>query len=161
MIAAVAGYALGGGCELAMICNLIIAAENASFGQSGIKLSVIPGIGGSQRLTRAVGKSKAMEMILSGRTMSAEEAGCSGLVAKVVPLAELMEDALATARTNADMSKPIAMLAKESVNRAYEMSLVEDVQTERRFMHSCFAIKDQKEGMHAFVEKCSPVFLHR
>lgn len=161
MIAAVAGHALGGGCELAMICDVIIAADNANFGQPEIKLGVIPGMGGSQRLTRAVGKSKAMEMILSGRTMSAEEAERTGMVAKVVPVSKLMDETLATARTIADMSKPIAMLAKESVNLAYEMSLAEGVQTERRLMHSCFAVEDQKEGMHAFVEKRHPNFLHR
>ena len=161
MIAAVAGHALGGGCELAMICDITIAAENAKFGQPEIKLGVIPGMGGSQRLTRAIGKAKAMEMVLTGRTMGAEEAERSGLVARVVPVATLMDEALATAATIASMSKPVAMLAKEAVNAVSEGSLAEGVRLERRLNHSCFATEDQKEGMHAFIEKRSPDFSHR
>lgn len=161
MIAAVAGHALGGGCELAMICDLIIAADNANFGQPEIKLGVIPGMGGSQRLTRAIGKSKAMEMVLTGRTMGAEEAERAGLVARVVPAAELLDDALATAAKIAGMSKPIALLAKEAVNAANEMSLAEGVHFERRLNHSCWATEDQKEGMAAFIEKRLPEFNHR
>ncbi|MGM7775834.1 enoyl-CoA hydratase [Arthrobacter sp. KNU-44] len=161
MIAAVAGHALGGGCELAMICDFIIAADNAKFGQPEIKLGVIPGMGGSQRLTRAIGKSKAMEMVLTGRTMGAEEAERAGLVARVVPAAGLMEDALAAAATIAGMSKPISLLAKEAVNAAHEMSLAEGVHFERRLNHSCWATDDQKEGMAAFVQKRPAVFSHR
>jgi enoyl-CoA hydratase len=161
MIAAVAGHALGGGCELAMICDIIIAADNAKFGQPEIKLGVIPGMGGSQRLTRAIGKAKAMEMVLTGRTMGAEEAERSGLVARVVPVATLMDEALAIAATIASMSKPVAMLAKEAVNAVFEGSLAEGVRLERRLNHSCFAIEDQKEGMRAFIEKRSPDFSHR
>ena len=161
LIAAVAGHALGGGCELAMICDFIIAADNAKFGQPEIKLGVIPGMGGSQRLTRAIGKSKAMEMVLTGRTMGAQEAERAGLVARVVPVAGLMEDALATAAVIAGMSKPIALLAKEAVNAAHEMSLADGVQFERRLNHSCWATEDQKEGMAAFIEKRAPEFTHR
>jgi enoyl-CoA hydratase len=161
LIAAVAGHALGGGCELAMICDVIIAADNAKFGQPEIRLGVIPGMGGSQRLTRAIGKSKAMEMVLTGRTMGAEEAERAGLVARVVPVAGLMDDALATATTIAGMSKPIALLAKEAVNAAHEMSLAEGVHFERRLNHSCWATDDQKEGMAAFIEKRAPEFTHR
>jgi enoyl-CoA hydratase len=161
LIAAVAGHALGGGCELAMICDFIIAADNAKFGQPEIKLGVIPGMGGSQRLTRAIGKSKAMEMVLTGRTMGAEEAERAGLVARVVPVAGLMEDALATAEAIAGMSRPIALLAKEAVNAAYEMSLAEGVHFERRLNHSCWATDDQKEGMAAFIDKRTPEFTHR
>jgi enoyl-CoA hydratase len=161
MIAAVAGHALGGGCELAMICDFIIAADNAKFGQPEIKLGVIPGMGGSQRLTRAIGKSKAMEMVLTGRTMGAEEAERAGLVARVVPAAGLMDDALATAATIAGMSKPIALLAKEAVNAAQEMSLADGVHFERRLNHSCWATDDQKEGMAAFIDKRTPEFTHR
>jgi enoyl-CoA hydratase len=161
LIAAVAGHALGGGCELAMICDFIIAADNARFGQPEIRLGVIPGMGGSQRLTRAIGKAKAMEMVLTGRTMGAEEAERAGLVARVVPVAGLMEDALATAATIAGMSKPIALLAKEAVNAAHEMSLAEGVHFERRLNHSCWATEDQKEGMAAFIDKRTPEFTHR
>jgi enoyl-CoA hydratase len=161
LIAAVAGHALGGGCELAMICDFIIAADNARFGQPEIKLGVIPGMGGSQRLTRAIGKSKAMEMILTGRTMNAQEAEQAGLVARVVPASGLMDDALATAGTIAGMSKPITFLAKETVNAAYEMSLSEGVRFERRLNHSCWAADDQKEGMQAFIDKRAPEFSHR
>ncbi|MFF1880656.1 enoyl-CoA hydratase [Pseudarthrobacter sp. NPDC058196] len=161
MIAAVAGHALGGGCELAMICDFIIAADNAKFGQPEIKLGVIPGMGGSQRLTRAIGKSKAMEMVLTGRTMGADEAERAGLVARVVPAAGLLDDALATATKIAGMSKPIALLAKEAVNASQEMSLADGVQFERRLNHSCWATEDQKEGMAAFIDKRAPEFTHR
>ena len=161
VIAAVAGFALGGGCEIAMMCDFIIAADNAKFGQPEIKLGVIPGMGGSQRLTRAIGKAKAMEMVLTARTMGAEEAERSGLVARVVPVATLMDEALAIAATIASMSKPVAMLAKEAVNAVFEESLAEGVRLERRLNHSCFAVEDQKEGMRAFIEKRSPAFSHR
>ena len=160
LIAAVAGHALGGGCELAMLCDFIIAADNAKFGQPEIKLGVIPGMGGSQRLTKAIGKSKAMEMVLTGRTMSAAEAEQAGLVARVVPVTDLLEEALITASRIAEMSKPIALLAKEAVNAAYEMSLAEGVRFERRLNHSCWATDDQKEGMQAFIEKRTPEFVH-
>ena len=160
-IAAVAGFALGGGCELAMQCDLIIAADNARFGQPEIKLGVIPGIGGTQRLTRAVGKAKAMDLILTGRMMDATEAERSGLVARVVPLAELMNEALKTAETIAAMPLPAAMIAKEAVNRAFEVSLAEGVAFERRVFHSLFATEDQKEGMAAFVEKRPARFRNR
>jgi enoyl-CoA hydratase len=153
VIAAVAGFALGGGCELAMQCDLIIAADNAKFGQPEIKLGVIPGIGGTQRLTRAVGKAKAMDLILTGRMMDAHEAERSGLVARVVPLADLMTEALKTAETIASMSLPALMVAKESVNRAFEISLAEGVRFERRVFHALFATEDQKEGMAAFISK--------
>jgi enoyl-CoA hydratase len=161
VIAAVAGHALGGGCELAMICDFIIAADTAKFGQPEIKLGVIPGIGGSQRLTRAIGKAKAMEMMLTGRTMDAAEAERCGLVARVVPAAELLDDALATAEKIAGMSAPIAMLAKEAVNAAFETTLAEGIRFERRLFHSTFATEDQKEGMAAFVEKRAPSFTNR
>ncbi|NMM86090.1 enoyl-CoA hydratase [Rhodococcus sp. SRB_17] len=161
LIAAVAGYALGGGCELAMLCDFIIAADTAKFGQPEIKLGVIPGIGGSQRLTRAVGKAKAMEMCLTGRNMDAEEAERAGLVSRIVPAADLLDDALKTATTIAEMSLPIAMMAKEAVNRSFESSLAEGVRFERRIFHSTFATEDQKEGMAAFVEKRSAEFKHR
>jgi len=152
-IAAVAGYALGGGCEVAMLCDLIIAADNARFGQPEIKLGVIPGIGGTQRLTRAVGKAKAMDLILTGRMMDAAEAERAGLVARVVPLASLMDEAMKAADTIAAMSLPSVMIAKECVNRAFETTLAEGVAFERRVFHSLFATRDQKEGMAAFVEK--------
>ncbi|MSO80801.1 MAG: enoyl-CoA hydratase [Alphaproteobacteria bacterium] len=158
VVAAVAGYALGGGCELAMMCDFIIAADNARFGQPEITLGVIPGAGGTQRLTRFVGKSKAMEMVLTGRMMDAAEAERSGLVSRIVPLADLVADALKTAEKIARMSLPIAMLAKESVNRAYETTLSEGVRFERRVFHACFATADQKEGMAAFIEKRQPTF---
>jgi enoyl-CoA hydratase len=161
VVAAVAGYALGGGCELAMMCDLIIAADNAQFGQPEIKLGVMPGAGGTQRLTRIVGKAKAMDLILTGRMMGAEEAERSGLVARVVALAQLREEALKTAETIAGMSLPIAMMAKESINRAYETTLAEGIRFERRLFHSMFAIADRKEGMAAFVEKRPPDFEHR
>jgi len=158
IIAAVAGYALGGGCEVAMMCDFIIAADNAKFGQPEITLGTIPGAGGTQRLPRFVGKAKAMEMILTGRMMDADEAERSGLVSRVVPLAELMDEAMKTADTIAGMSRPIAYLAKESVNRAFETTLAEGIRFERRVFHSTFASNDQKEGMAAFVEKRQPSF---
>ncbi|MPZ57038.1 MAG: enoyl-CoA hydratase [Rhizobiales bacterium] len=160
-IAAVAGYALGGGCELAMLCDIIIAADNAKFGQPEIKLGVIPGIGGTQRLTHAVGKAKAMDLILTGRMMDAVEAERSGLVARVVPLATLMDEAMKVAETIAGMSLPAVMIAKEAVNRAFEISLAEGVAFERRVFHSLFATQDQKEGMAAFLEKRPPRFTHK
>ncbi|HMK70329.1 MAG TPA: enoyl-CoA hydratase [Xanthobacteraceae bacterium] len=153
VIAAVAGFALGGGCELAMQCDLIIAADNARFGQPEIKLGVIPAIGGTQRLTRAVGKAKAMDMILTGRMMDAAEAERAGLVARVVPLASLVEEAVKVAETIASMSLPSVLAAKEAVNRAFESSLAEGVLFERRVFHSLFATADQKEGMAAFIAK--------
>ncbi|MCZ6586330.1 MAG: enoyl-CoA hydratase [Alphaproteobacteria bacterium] len=158
VIAAVAGYALGGGCEVAMMCDFIIAADNAKFGQPEITLGTIPGAGGSQRLPRFVGKAKAMEMILTGRMMDADEAERSGLVSRVVPLGELMDDAIKTAGTIASMSRPITYLAKESVNRAFETTLAEGVRFERRLFHSTFATDDQTEGMAAFIEKRQPNF---
>jgi enoyl-CoA hydratase len=158
VIAAVAGFALGGGCELAMQCDLIIAADNAKFGQPEIKLGVIPGIGGTQRLTHAVGKAKAMDLCLTGRMMDAVEAERAGLVARVVPLANLMDETLKTAETIASMSLPALMLAKEAVNRAFETTLAEGVRFERRVFHSLFATEDQREGMAAFVEKRPPKF---
>jgi len=161
VIAAVAGYALGGGCELAMQCDLIIAADNAKFGQPEIKLGVIPGIGGTQRLTRAVGKSKAMDLILTGRMMDAAEAERSGLVARVVPAAQLMEETMKVAEAIASMSLPSVLAAKEAINRAFETSLAEGVKFERRVFHSLFATEDQKEGMAAFVEKRPPKFKNK
>ena len=161
IIAAVAGYALGGGCELAMICDFIIAADNAKFGQPEINLGIIAGIGGTQRLTRFVGKSKAMELCLTGRMMDAEEAERCGLVARVVPADRLLEEALSTAEKIASMSQPIVALAKESVNRAYETTLAEGIRFERRLFHSTFATEDQKEGMAAFVEKRKPTWKNR
>ena len=158
VIAAVAGYALGGGCELAMLCDFIIAADNAKFGQPEIKLGIIPGAGGTQRLPRAVSKAKAMDMCLTSRMMDAVEAERSGLVSRVVPLEKLMEEALAAANTIAAMSLPVVMMIKESVNRAYETTLSEGVQYERRLFHSTFATEDQKEGMKAFTEKRAPIF---
>jgi len=158
MIAAVAGFALGGGCELAMQCDLIIAADNAKFGQPEIKLGVIPGIGGRQRLTRAVGKAKAMDLILTGRMMDAAEAERAGLVARIVPLANLVEEAVKVAETIASMSLPSLMAAKEAVNRAFEMPLAEGVRFERRVFHALFATADQKEGMAAFIAKRPPKF---
>lgn len=153
VIAAVSGFALGGGCELAMMCDFIIAADNARFGQPEIKLGILPGAGGTQRLTRFVGKSKAMEMCLTGRMMDAAEAERSGLVSRVVPAAELLDDAIKTATTIAGFSRPAVYMTKESVNRAYETTLVEGVRFERRLFYSAFASEDQKEGMQAFAEK--------
>ena len=161
LIAAVAGFALGGGCEMAMMCDFILAADNAKFGQPEIKLGVIPGAGGTQRLTRFVGKSKAMEMVLTGRMMDAQEAERSGLVSRIVPLADLVEEAIKVAQQIADLSLPIVMMAKESVNRSYETTLAEGVLFERRTFHSTFATEDQKEGMAAFVEKRKPAFKHK
>ena len=158
IIAAVAGYALGGGCELAMLCDFIIAADTAKFGQPEINLGVMPGIGGTQRLTRFVGKSKAMEMCLTGRNMDAAEAERTGLVSRVVPAAELMAEAMKAAHTIAEKSVPIVMMTKEAVNVAYETTLHEGVRFERRVFHSMFATVDQKEGMAAFSEKRKPDF---
>jgi enoyl-CoA hydratase len=158
IVAAVAGFALGGGCELAMMCDIILAADTAKFGQPEIKLGVMPGAGGTQRLTRIVGKAKAMEMCLTGRMMDAAEAERSGLVSRVVPAADLLGEALKTAETIASMSLPIAMMTKESVNRAYETTLAEGIRFERRVFHAMFATADQKEGMSAFVDKRKPSF---
>jgi len=163
VIAAVAGYALGGGCELAMMCDFILAADNAKFGQPEINLGIIPGAGGTQRLPRFVGKSKAMEMALLGqsRMMDAEEAERSGLVSRILPLADLIEEAIKTAQKISELSQPIVMMAKESVNRAYETTLSEGVRFERRLFHSAFATDDQKEGMAAFSEKRKPDFQNK
>jgi enoyl-CoA hydratase len=161
VIAAVAGFALGGGCEFAMQCDLIIAADNARFGQPEIKLGVIPGYGGTQRLTHAVGKAKAMDLILTGRMMDAQEAERSGLVARVVPAATLMDEALKVAETIAGMGLPSVYAAKDSVNRAFETTLTEGVRFERRVFHALFATEDQKEGMAAFVEKRPAKFKNR
>ncbi len=161
VVAAVAGYALGGGCEFAMMCDFILAAENAKFGQPEILIGTIPGAGGTQRLTRFIGKSKAMEMVLTGRMMDAEEAERAGLVSRIVPLEELVDEAVQTAEKMANLSRPVVMLAKESVNRAYETTLAEGVRFERRVFHSTFATEDQKEGMAAFAEKRTADFKHR
>jgi len=161
LIAAVAGYALGGGCELAMLCDVLLAADTAVFGQPEVKLGVIPGIGGSQRLTRAVGKAKAMEMCLTGRTMDAVEAEHAGLVSRIVPADQLVDEAWRVAETIAGMSKPVTAMVKEVVNRAFETTLAEGVAFERRVFHSAFALEDQTEGMSAFVEKRAPEFRHR
>ncbi len=161
VIAAVAGFALGGGCELAMMCDFILAADTAKFGQPEIKLGVIPGAGGTQRLTRFVGKSKAMEMCLTGRMMDASEAERAGLVSRIVPAASLVEEAIKTAAAIASMSAAAVYAAKESVNRAYETTLSEGVRFERRIFHSLFATEDQKEGMKAFVEKRAAAFKNR
>jgi enoyl-CoA hydratase len=161
VVAAVAGFALGGGCEIAMMCDFILAADTAKFGQPEIKLGVIPGAGGTQRLTRAVGKAKAMEMILTGRMMDAEEAERSGLVSRVVPAASLIEEAVKVAGSIAALSRPAVFAAKEAVNRAYETTLAEGVKFERRIFHSLFATEDQKEGMRAFAEKRAAAFKHR
>ncbi len=158
VIAAVCGYALGGGCELAMMCDFIIAADNAKFGQPEVNLGVIPGIGGTQRLTRLIGKSKAMDMNLTGRFIDAEEAERSGLVSRVVPAKKLMEEALATAQKIAEKSELATRTIKESVNRAYETTLQEGLLFERRSFHALFATEDQKEGMAAFLEKREPQF---
>ena len=161
IIAAVAGYALGGGCEVAMMCDIIIAADTAKFGQPEITLGIIPGAGGTQRLTRAVGKAKAMDMVLSGRQMDAAEAERVGLVSRIVSADDLLEEALKAAERIADMSLPVAMMAKEAVNRAFESSLAEGIRFERRMFHAAFALEDQKEGMAAFVEKRQPSFKNR
>jgi enoyl-CoA hydratase len=160
-IAAVAGYALGGGCELAMMCDLLIAADTAKFGQPEIKLGVLPGMGGSQRLTRAIGKAKAMDLILTGRTIGAEEADRAGLVSRVVPAADLLIEAKAVAATISQMSLPAARMCKEAVNRSFEVTLAEGILYERRLFHSAFATDDQTEGMHAFTEKRAANFTHR
>lgn len=161
VIAAVAGYALGGGCEMAMMCDFILAADTAKFGQPEITIGTIPGAGGTQRLTRAVGKAKSMDMILTGRMMDAEEAERAGLVSRIVPAAGLAEEAMKTAAKIASMSRPSVIMAKEAVNRAFETTLAEGVRFERRLFHSTFATEDQKEGMAAFAEKRKPVFRNR
>jgi len=161
VIAAVSGFALGGGCELAMMCDFIIAADNARFGQPEIKLGIIPGAGGTQRLPRAVGKAKAMDLALTGRMMDAVEAERAGLVSRVVPLDKLMDEALGAALTISGYSQMATMAAKESVNRAFEGSLSDGVMFERRLFHALFATADQKEGMDAFVNKRAPAFSHR
>jgi len=161
LIAAVAGYALGGGCELAMMCDVLIAADTAKFGQPEIKLGVLPGMGGSQRLTRAIGKAKAMDLILTGRTIGADEAERSGLVSRVVPADDLLSEAKAVATTISQMSRSAARMAKEAVNRAFESTLTEGLLYERRLFHSTFATDDQSEGMEAFIEKRAPNFTHR
>lgn len=161
IVAAVAGFALGGGCELAMLCDFILAADNAKFGQPEINLGVMPGMGGTQRLTRFVGKSKAMEMCLTGRQMDAAEAERSGLASRVVPLADLMNEAMKAAQAIAAKSVPIVMMTKETVNRAYETTLSEGLRFERRLFHAMFATEDQKEGMAAFTEKRKPGFKDR
>jgi enoyl-CoA hydratase len=161
VIAAVAGYALGGGCELAMMCDILIAADTAKFGQPEIKLGVMPGAGGTQRLPRAVGKAKAMDLILTARMMDAQEAERAGLVSRVVPAEKLLDEALAVAAQIAEFSLPSVMMAKEAINRAYEAPLAEGVLFERRLFHALFATEDQKEGMAAFLEKRKPKFTHR
>ena len=158
VIAAVAGYALGGGCELAMMCDIVIAGDNAKFGQPEITIGTIPGSGGTQRLTRAVGKAKAMEMILTGRMMDAEEAERAGLVSRIVPAADVVDEAVKVADRVADMSAPVVAMAKEAVSRAFETTLAEGVRFERRLFQSTFAMEDRKEGMAAFVEKRQPAF---
>jgi len=160
LIAAVNGFALGGGCELAMMCDIILAGDNAQFGQPEIKIGTIPGIGGTQRLTQAVGKSRAMEMVLTGDFISAHEAATAGLVSRVVASDKLIEDALKTATKIASMSRPIVTMAKESVNQSLELSLTEGLQYEKRMFHATFATKDKKEGMSAFVEKRPPKWSH-
>lgn len=160
IIAAVCGFALGGGCELAMMCDFIIAADSASFGQPEIRLGIIPGAGGTQRLTRAIGKAKAMDLVLTGRMMSAEEAERSGLVARVVPAADLLPEALKTAAAIAAMSLPAVLTAKEAINQAFETTLAQGVKYERRAFYALFATADQKEGMAAFIEKRKPDFRH-
>jgi enoyl-CoA hydratase len=161
MIAAVSGYCLGGGCELALMCDFIIAADTAKFGLPEITLGVIPGAGGTQRLARSIGKAKAMEMILTGRLMEATEAESCGLVSRIVAQEKLLDEAVVTAAKIATFSRPVAMMAKESVNRAFETSLAEGLRFERRLIHSMFALEDQKEGMAAFIEKRKPVFKNR
>ena len=161
VVAAVAGYALGGGNELALMCDIVIAADNARFGQPEVNLGVMPGAGGTQRLPRAVGKAKAMDLCLTARTIDAQEAERSGLVSRVVPLDKLMEEALGVAQKIAGYSAPVVMMIKESINRAYESTLAEGVLFERRVFHSQFALEDQKEGMAAFLEKRKPVFKNK
>jgi enoyl-CoA hydratase len=161
MVAAVSGFALGGGCELALMCDVILASETAQFGQPEIKLGILPGAGGTQRLTRAIGKAKAMDLCLTGRTMGAEEAERAGLVSRIVPAGQLLEEAVKVAETIASMSLPIAMMIKESVNASYEAQLSEGLRAERRLFYSAFATEDQKEGMSAFTEKRTPRFRNR
>jgi enoyl-CoA hydratase len=161
VIAAVAGFALGGGCEIAMMCDILIAADTARFGQPEITLGTIPGAGGTQRLTRFAGKAKAMDLCLTGRMMDAAEAERAGLVSRIVPAAELLSEAIKIAEQIAGMSRPIAMMVKEAVNRAYETTLAEGVRFERRLFHSTFATEDRKEGMEAFVDKRKAVFRNR
>lgn len=161
IIAAVSGFALGGGCELALMCDFILAGDNAKFGQPEINLGVLPGMGGTQRLTRAVGKAKAMELCLSGRMMGAEEAERAGLVARIVPKEQLLEEAMKVAAQIAKKSVPVAMMVKESINRAFEVSLSEGVRFERRVFHAAFATQDQKEGMAAFIAKREAQFKDR
>jgi enoyl-CoA hydratase len=158
IVAAVAGFALGGGCEIAMMCDIVICAENARFGQPEITLGTMPGVGGTQRLSRFVGKAKAMDLCLTGRMMDAAEAERAGLVSRVVPTAELLSEAVKIAERIAQMSRPIAMMVKESVNRAWETTLAEGVRFERRLFHATFATEDRKEGMMAFIEKRKPIF---
>ncbi|MFD2261643.1 enoyl-CoA hydratase [Lacibacterium aquatile] len=161
VIAAVAGYALGGGCEVAMMCDFIIAADTAKFGQPEITIGTIPGAGGSQRMTRAIGKSKAMDLILTGRMMDAQEAERCNLVSRIVPADKLLEEALAAAEKIASFSRPVVMMAKEAVNRAFDTTLTEGLRAEKRLFHSTFALEDQKEGMNAFSEKRAPVYKHK
>ncbi len=159
-VAAVAGFALGGGCEIAMMCDIIIAADTAKFGQPEITVGTIPGSGGTQRLARAVGKAKAMDLCLTGRMMAAEEAERAGLVARVVPAESLMEEAMAVAEKIASLSRPLTLVAKEAVNRAFETTLAEGIKFERRTFHATFALDDRKEGMSAFAEKRKPSWTH-
>jgi len=161
VVAAVAGFALGGGCEVAMMCDIVIAAENARFGQPEINLGTMPGAGGTQRLPRFIGKAKAMDLCLTGRMMDAAEAERAGLVSRIVPADKVLDEAIAVAERIAGMSRPIAMMVKESVNRAFETTLAEGVRFERRLFHSTFATEDQKEGMAAFIAKRKPVFRNR
>ncbi len=161
VIAAVSGFALGGGCEMAMMCDMIFAADTAKFGQPEVRLGTLPGAGGSQRLPRAVGKAKAMDLCLTGRMMDAQEAEKSGLVARVIPADQLLDETLKAAQSIAGYSLPVVMMIKESINRSFESSLNEGLLFERRTFHAAFALEDQKEGMAAFVEKRKPVFKHR
>lgn len=161
VIAAVSGFALGGGCEMAMMCDLIVASDTAKFGQPEITLGIVPGIGGTQRLTRAIGKAKAMDMVLTGRMMDAREAEAAGLVARVVAKDKLLDEAMNMAATIASFSRSTVMMAKESVKRSFETTLSEGVRFERRLFHACFATYDQKEGMAAFIEKRKPKFENR
>ncbi len=161
VIAAVAGYALGGGCEMAMMCDFILAGDNAKFGQPEITIGAIAGAGGTQRLTRFVGKSKAMEMNLTGRIMDAEEAERSGLVSRIIPVDDLLDEAIKVATQIANLSRPITIMVKDAVNRAYETTLSEGIHFERRLFHSVFATEDQKEGMQAFIEKRTPKFTNK
>ncbi len=161
VVAAVGGFALGGGCEVAMMCDIIIAADTARFGQPEITLGTLPGAGGTQRLARFIGKAKAMDLCLTGRMMDAAEAERAGLVSRVVPADQLLAEAVKVAERIAEMSRPIVMMVKESVNRAFETTLSEGIRFERRLFHSTFAIEDQKEGMSAFIEKRKPAFRHR